>query len=332
MSATFPTAGIRGRAARASARKSLFERVVVVTRATELEQLVARFNTALQARFYLEHAGQDFDPIERAHAQYHAVLDRVRRAVPRGLKFQAIGREFLPQYSFDAADLVVTVGPDGLVVNTAKYLAGQPILPVNPDPATIEGVLVPFEPEDPDWVIGMAIAGDVAVREVSMAEARLQDGQRLLAFNDLFIGARSHVSARYRLEQDGRAEEHSSSGIIVSTGAGSTGWMRSVHAGAVGVASAMGRPVAPPPNGGRLPWDADHLLFAVREPWPSKATEAGMVYGEVPGDRPLTVESHMADNGVIFSDGMEADYLPFNTGATATIAPAAHKATLLFPG
>jgi NAD kinase len=308
--------------ARASPRGALFERVVVVTRETELEQLIARFNTVPQARFYLEHAGQDFDPIEEA---------QVRRAVPRGLKFQAIGRGFLPQYRFEGADLVVTVGPDGLVVNTAKYLSGQPILPVNPDPATIEGVLVPFEPGDPDWALGMAITGDIAVREVSMAEARLGDGQRLLAFNDLFIGARSHVSARYRLEQDGRAEEHSSSGIIVSTGAGSTGWMRSVHAGAVGVASAMGRPVTPPPNGGRIPWDSDHLLYAVREPWPSKATGADMVYGNVESGCPLIVESHMADNGVIFSDGVEADYLPFNTGATATIAPATHKATLLFP-
>lgn len=332
MNAIFSTAGIRGRAARASTRGALFERVVVVTRETELEQLVARFNTAQQARFYLEHAGQDFDRIEWTHRQYHEVLDRVRRAVPRGLKHQLVGREFLPQYEFDEADLVVTVGPDGLVVNTAKYLAGQPILPVNPDPATIEGVLVPFEPEDPDWVVGMAIAGEIGVREVSMAEARLQDGQSLLAFNDLFIGARTHVSARYRLEQDGWGEEQSSSGIIVSTGAGSTGWLRSVHAGAAGVAAAMGGGFPELADEGRLPWDIDGLVYAVREPWPSKSTGAELVYGEIEPDEPLVVESHMADNGVIFSDGVEADYLPFNTGATATIAPAAQKATLLFPG
>lgn len=332
MNAIFPTAGARGRAARAPNRRTLFERVVVVTRETEFEQLVARFNTARQARFYLEHAGQDFDGIEGAHRKYHEVLDRVRRAVPRGLKHQIVGREFLPQYAFEQADLVVTVGPDGLVVNTAKYLDRQPILPVNPDPAAIEGVLVPFAPEDPDWAIAMSIAGEIGRREVSMAEARLQDGQRLLAFNDLFIGARTHVSARYRLEQDGQSEEQSSSGIIVSTGAGSTGWMRSVHAGAAGVARGFGSPVSPPPGNGRFPWDADYLLYAVREPWPSKATGAAMVYGHAAADSPLIVESHMADNGVIFSDGVEADYLPFNTGATATIAPAAQKATLLFPG
>lgn len=332
MNAILMTAGRWGRVTPAAPRRALYERVVIVTRETELEQLVARFNTVPQARFYLEHAGQDFDRIERAHAQYHAVFDRVRRAVHQGLKLQVIGREFLPQYGFEAADLVVAVGPDGLVVNTAKYLSGQPILPINPDPATIEGVLVPFGPDDPGQALGRAVAGDIAVRSVSMAEARLQDGQRLLAFNDLFVGARSHVSARYRLRKDGREEDQSSSGIIVSTGAGSTGWMRSVYAGAVGVAAAMGRPIAPPPEGGRIPWDSDYLLYAVREPWPSKASGAEMVFGEVRGDSPLIVESHMAENGVIFSDGIEADRLAFNAGATATIAPAAQKAALLFPG
>ena len=54
------------------------------------------------------------------------------------------------------------------------------------------------------------------------------DGQRLLAFNDLFIGARTHVSARYRVEYAGKQEQQSSSGLLVSTGAGSTGWLSSV--------------------------------------------------------------------------------------------------------
>ena len=52
--------------------------------------------------------------------------------------------------------------------------------------------------------------------------ARLNDGQRLLAFNDFLIGHRTHVSARYRLTWHGRTETQSSSGILVSTGAGST--------------------------------------------------------------------------------------------------------------
>src|SRR5262249_39062124 len=120
------------------------EKVVIVTRKTALEELVTRFNTAGQAKFYLEHAGQDFSPIEAAHARYHAVLEDVSGRVPSGVKRQVIDRAFLPQFSFGEDDLVVTVGPDGLVVNTAKYLDGQPIVAVNPDPAHVEGVLLPW--------------------------------------------------------------------------------------------------------------------------------------------------------------------------------------------
>ena len=63
---------------------------------------------------------------------------------------------------------------------------------------------------------------------VSMAETKLNDGQRLLAFNDFFIGTSSHVSARYTISFGDISEFHSSSGIVVSTPAGSTGWLSSM--------------------------------------------------------------------------------------------------------
>jgi len=60
------------------------------------------------------------------------------------------------------------------------------------------------------------------MREVTMAEARLQDGQRILAFNDLFIGASSHISARYKITLQGRPSiSHRAASWC--TGAGSTG-------------------------------------------------------------------------------------------------------------
>jgi NAD kinase len=307
------------------------DKVVIVTRKTALEELITRFNTPGQAKFYLEHAGQDFSPIEAAHARYHAVLDDVRSRVPAGVKRQLIDRSFLPQFAFGEADLVVTVGPDGLVVNTAKYLDGQPIVAVNPDPAHVEGVLLPWNLRDVPAVLEGAISGDTHVQQVTMAQAELNDGQRLLAFNDLFVGVRSHVSARYRITQGKRSEEHSSSGILISTGAGSTGWLRSVYAGAVRIVEGFGARVTPPEGGGRFAWDAEQLVYAVREPWPSKTTGAGIVYGTITAGNPLVVTSEMAENGTIFSDGVEADFLSFTAGLTATISIAPKKANLIVP-
>jgi NAD kinase len=308
------------------------EKIVIVTRKTVLEELVARFNTVGQAKFYLEHAGQDFAPIEATHRSYHAVLDEVRALVPPDVKRQVIDRAFLPQFTFGEADLVVTVGPDGLVVNAAKYLDGQPIFAVNPDPARVEGVLLPFAMADVSRVLKEAVYGVPAIKQVTMAEAALNDGQRLLAFNDLFVGVRSHVSARYRIAHEDRAEDQSSCGILVATGAGSTGWLRSVYAGAAGVMQGVGENAAAPSDGGRFPWDAERLVYVVREPWPSKTTGASMVHGVITRDRPLIVTSQMAENGVIFSDGIEADYLAFTAGLAVTVGLAQKKAHLVMPG
>src|SRR5499427_3744775 len=157
--------------------KTPSQKVVIVTRASALDELVAKFNTVGQTKFYLEHAGQDFAPIERRHRTYHSVLDQVSQLVPSGLKVQVIDRSFLPQFSFGETDLVVTVGPDGLVVNTAKYLRGQPILAVNPDPSRVDGILLPFSPEEAGEWAARSAAGQAPLRHVTMARASLNDGQ-----------------------------------------------------------------------------------------------------------------------------------------------------------
>jgi NAD kinase len=176
-----------------------FETAIVVTRKTELDELVARFATAPQARFYLEHAGQDFDHIQAAHERYKNVLSEVRAAIPRGMKCQTIDRVSLPQLTFGDDDLVIVVGQDGLVSNTAKYLSGQPILGINPDPALYDGVLLPFCADTFDSALRLTLDGQATIENVTLARTVLNDGQELLAFNDFFVGASSHVSARYEI-------------------------------------------------------------------------------------------------------------------------------------
>jgi hypothetical protein len=154
-----------------------------------------------------------------------------------------------------------------------------------------------------------------------MAQASLNDGQSILAVNDLFVGPKTHGSARYRIRYDGQEEDQSSSGIIISTGAGSTGWHRSVLTGAAGIVPAcVGAEAAGPVRDDyRFDWEARRLVFAVREPFISKTSGAEIVYGQIGPDAPLVIASHMPQNGVIFSDGVEEDRLDFNSGAIATI-------------
>ncbi len=151
-------------------------------------------------------------------------------------------------------------------------------------------------------------------KSVTFAQATTNDGQTLLAVNDLFIGPKSHTSARYMIKWRGQQELQSSSGIIVSTGLGSTGWFQSILAGAQAI---MGADYHPLSQG--YDWGERKLQFSVREPFPSKTTGIQLVFGTIEEHSPLQLESLMPENGVIFSDGIEDDYLHFNAGCIVSI-------------
>lgn len=308
-----------------------FEKIVIITRKTALEELVERFNTREQARFYIEHMGGSFDDYQLAHDTYKRAQDALREAIPTGVRFQFIERSFLPMFTFGAHDLIVTLGPDGLVVNTAKYLDTQPLVAFNPDPQRIDGVLVPFRMELSALILRQSLCGTMTLKKVAMAKAQLNDGQSLYAVNDLFIGQASHVSARYSISYAGRIEAQSSSGIIVSTGAGSTGWLRSVVTGAAQVMASLHPETKTQAavEDYRFAWEAEQLVFSVREPFVSKVSGAQLVFGKVEARQPLTITSHMPQNGVIFSDGVENDYMEFNSGAIAQVSVAEKKLYLV---
>jgi len=389
--------------------KKYENRIVIVTRATRLENVLESQNTVSQARFYVKQLGGDFDDYEEEHKQYTESLKLVRRGLEELANIQVLDRKFLPNFIFAPDDIIVVVGQDGLVANTLKYLAGQPLIGVNPDSSRWDGVLLPFKPADVKRILDDTVTGKRKFEEVTMARAKVQNGQELLAVNDFFIGQKTHASARYVIKYNGLKENQSSSGIIVSTGLGSTGWMKSILAGSsrlndsvIGKPFGMSqesddltevdederemvnlsesklfeacesspeddyddemdsapcervppRPLASPMSSRRMvsingvsesfakakklskkkktfgpselsgvvgKWSTTELIFAVREPFPSKTTGTNLVFGTVSPSSPLRIESLMGENGVIFSDGIENDFIVFNSGTEVEI-------------
>lgn len=309
----------------------MIDKIVVVTKKTALEDLVQRLNSISQANFYLEQNGVSFTEYEQADLQYRRAIEALGRMLPGSIKHQFIDRDLLPTYQFGDQDLVVTLGPDGLVVNTAKYLASQPILALNPDPGRIDGILIPFALNEFPAQLERVLRGTARTVPVSMAQVTLNDSQTLYAVNDLFIGPRSHGSARYTLELGLQREQQSSSGIIVSTGAGSTGWLRSIVTGAWQVSQFFNRMSGAPPaiEQFQLGWDSKQLWFTVREPFVSKTAEAQLVFGQLSAGQELVITSHMPEHGVIFSDGIESDFLHFRSGAIARVGLADRQAHVI---
>lgn len=297
-------------------------KLILIVRETRLDDLIFRYNTLDQARFYVEHLGADFSDYLEEDQKYKSSIKTAETTLGKFGHLHVLQRKYLPNYIFGNDDVVIVLGQDGLLANTLKYLQEQPVIGVNPDPDRWGGELLPFTVYEMEKVLPEVLADKRQAAEITIAKAELENGQSMYAVNDLFIGARTHVSAKYRISIHGKTEHQSSSGVVVSTGLGSTGWLKSIIAGAAGIAGAVYGQSFNHVNENKFPWNAKRLYFSVREPFPGKKTSADLVYGQITPSRPLVLLSQMAGNGLIFSDGIENDFVEFNSGMTATISVA----------
>ncbi len=282
-------------------------RAVFVTRESDYDLLLARHATREQARFFLETRGQAIAPIEERHRQLQDTLKLARLSVPQDWRQALVKRVDLDRFLFGPEDVIVPVGQDGLVANVAKYLNGQPVLGVNPAPDLYDGVLVRLSVAQLGELLPASVAGAAPAERRTMVVAALDTGERLLALNEVFVGHRSHQSARYTIALGEVREDQSSSGLIVASGTGATGWARSIME-ATHADLSLGR-------------EERAVGYFVREPFPSIATGTSMRCGKL-ADQTLAVISRMNDGGVIFADGIEQDFLAFDWGRRLSLGPA----------
>lgn len=297
------------------------EYAIIIKNKTRLEALIERFNTKAQAQFYIESSGGSFQEYVEEHEKFQQSFLEVQTQLSRVIKNKVVEREFVPSYIFSEKNIIIVVGQDGLVANVAKYSKNIPIVAVNPDEERYDGVLLPFNIKNFLNGVNSVINESFSFKKMKFAEAVLNDGQKLLAVNDLFIGISSHSSARYKITLNGKEEVHSSSGVIVSTKTGSTGWLSSIFNMVYGIVGSK-----------KLKYptlNEEDLYFAVREPFKSKRTQTDICGGCIKKGNKLIIESLMPNNGFIFSDGIEQDFLQFNSGATVEIRLSDEEAVLI---
>jgi NAD kinase len=295
--------------AKALSERAPQPRAVLVTRPTQYESLLARHSTHGQARFFLETRGQSIDDVFERHQRFVHALSIVQRAIPVRWRRTRVDRHELDRFLFEPDDLVIALGQDGLAANIAKYLRGQTVIGLNPDPSRYDGVLVKNPPEAASDLLAMAVEHRCTCETRTMVEARLDDGQRLLALNEIYVGHRTHQSSKYRIAFADREERQSSSGIVIATGTGSTGWARSIRRERTCSIE--------------LPQPADPVLaFFVREAFPSIASGTTITDGVIQAGRHLAITSEMDEDGVLFGDGIEEDRIAFPYGMRVELAKA----------
>jgi len=301
----------------------MFERIILVSKPTALEELLRRQSEG-QVAFFLKSRGTSIEEYQAEDAAYRAALDAVRSSLPDETPLVELPRERIAGFLFRESDLIVITGPDGLFVNVAKYLDGQPVITVNPDPTRIDGVLMRFAPEEVMDVVKRVARGSARTDQITLAKAQTNDGQTLYAVNDFLIGRRDQISARYTLSLEDRTERQSSSGILVATGVGASGWLKSILSTAEALVGNSTRVEIPE-------WEDEFLCFVVREAFPSRYTGTSLLFGEIYCDEgaELIVTSEMSEGGTIFSDGVPEDAIEFDAGCIATISVAEKTAQLV---
>lgn len=207
-------------------------------------------------------------------------------------------------------DLVITTGGDGTILETSKYIKDTPILGVNSDPVGSVGFFTGANKDDFEDKIKLLVDDKINCVSINRIQLKLNNEPiKDLVLNDVLI---THsipaATSRYVLRIKGYEENHRSSGIWISTAAGSTAAIRSA-------------------GGFPLPITSDAIQYIVREFYDRGSNKFKLLGGVYNFSDELEVISQMR-LGRIYIDGPYFDY-PFTVGDKLTFHKSEHPLKLL---
>jgi NAD kinase len=240
--------------------------------------------------------------IRIAHEAHYATLDSIRRSLAdHGIDFARSYMPYSEYEDFEGKDLIICVGGDGTVLNSSQYIRDRtPVLAVRSDKKSV-GALCEIDASEFEVALNRLLMDDFKLEEWSRVEGRFRN-KRLLALNEIYVGTRHSPSmARYELSFGGKREWQMSSGLVISSGTGSSGWYRNI-----------------PGSQGKFPRTAKELRFIVREH--NIAARYKLTRGTIRPDGKLVIRSKMNIDGAISFDGDAGKRMfDFNRGDTLEV-------------
>ena len=268
-------------------------KVIVVAKTPKLEVIEASSDRALA------------DLRERDPDALAALIASTRRQraalsqVVEALDASSATVEVLSRADFTGAhhdtDLVVVVGGDGTVLDASHWLRDTPVLAVNSDPETSVGYFCACDREGFAEVLAEVLEG----RSPRTQLHRIAITVNGIAFpfpclNDILVSSPNPAAmSRYVITAGSRTEIQASSGIWISTPAGSTGGVRSA-------------------GGTVMPLEGALIQYAVREPYGPRQGRYELLRGVRHIREGLVVRSRMPE-GSLYVDGPYLQ-IPFGMG------------------
>src|SRR3989344_4138810 len=237
-----------------------------------------------------------------AAKEYKSTLKIVERTLRKNkISFELADRDGLSKKLFRNREFIIAVGGDGTFLRTAQFVGNQIILGVNADVRSKEGFLMNADKLDFEEKLRLILDGRHKLKLFPRLEALINDRKLdTLALNEFFIGpVKSYHAAKYIISANGMSERQKSSGILVSTPAGSYAWSKAC-------------------TEKTLPIDSSGFQFVVREPYEGKVfRNYRLVYGKLNKTDSITIKSEMR-SGILIADSVGKEH-SFGNGRKAVI-------------
>lgn len=204
-----------------------------------------------------------------------------------GVSFQTCSTKQLKPIK--KADIVITVGGDGTALRTSHFVDKQPILGIKSYGRESIGYFCAATTDTLRLYLESLFEGHHKPIKLQRLEVSI-DGYKIRerALNDiLFAHASPAATSKYRITVNKKSEVQRSSGIWVSSAAGST----------AAVSTAGGKP---------LPLESKQIEFVVREPY-APATHYKILKEVLPSTASIKIES-MIKHGIVYVDGSHIQY------------------------
>lgn len=281
-----------------------FAKIIVAPKLSKFEWDMQRYHLSprrMLAKYRRE--GVDVERIMGSHERQKASL----RAFQKIFKTSTyLLRGQITRSAAAKASLVISLGGDNHFQYVSHFVDGTPVVGINSDPKLSEGALDGLLASEYEQLARRLTKDDFEIEEWGRIQVVL-NGKKLpvLAVSEVYMGE-SHrcYMSRHLLEYRGKVEHQKCSGLVIATGAGSTGWYDSACRFRF-------------PKGNRFPKTEQKLCFVACEPYHGKLSGTKIVDGTLKASEVLRVRSLNDTTGILSIDS-EHSY-PFSEGCHAVL-------------
>ena len=178
-----------------------------------------------------------------------------------------LSRKYLKKINF-----IIAIGGDGTILSASHFTKNIPILAVNSSPDTSEGALATITINKLDSKILKILKNKYKAEKLERIQVSINNKPiKLLALNEVFIAnEKAYLVSKYKIRFKKLEEIQKSSGLIFSTGTGSTAWFK----------SARGIPFSP---------QSKFIKMIAREPYQGKLSKTKIKFLTIKENQTITI-------------------------------------------